>query len=176
MEIINTLQIRDWLRGHEIVSPREDVFIFENGYLGGITLPVPQSMPRVIALANILLSLNKGVYEGSLFWLSDWGMWGPDSDSLGMFIWRKICQSEYGEGILHDSSEAIAQASLLLIPMIFQWDAYLVLKGGAYIVFSSHDGYVCVLTRSSEETERLMLAMKDWNPQKSLPCRFNQAS
>ncbi|CAA9324925.1 MAG: hypothetical protein AVDCRST_MAG68-2031 [uncultured Gemmatimonadetes bacterium] len=45
--------------------------------------------------------------------------------------------------------------SLLTLPLLFQWDAYLVPISASFVVFISHDGYIDVFAESSDEYNRL---------------------
>jgi hypothetical protein len=171
MEILDLLSKKEWLRKRSIMLDGEGRPDFEGNQLNGITISIPSSALKIIALAEkITRYIDNKKYMGSIFWISD-HVWGSDSNSMGIYVWNKIHSRECCDincSVLYGSDEVLVQSSALLIPLFFQWDAYMIPEDGSYIVFVSHDEYLSVVTRSSEDADAFMMVMEKWNPCKKV--------
>jgi hypothetical protein len=114
-------------------------------------------------------------FGGCLVWFREWGIWNEYSERAGDRIVATLRR-----GLIESSAPAISDAPaqvfgpqeftdaqvLVTVPLIFQWDAYVVPASARCVILVSHDDYIQVDTRSrtvlSRITERFRLL--NWNP------------
>lgn len=159
----------EWCFKRGIIVSRRGELNYEKTPIDSLTLSLPRVGLEIIALGSVLLShLEDDNYKGSFFWLKDWDIWSPESEAVGMHLFtcqlpKEASFSSKG-GQLFETNELVEQKSLLVIPMLFQWDAYLVPSHGNYIIFVDHDGYIKLVARTASELERIFVSLASWKP------------
>jgi hypothetical protein len=138
-------------------------------------LPLPTPVYRVSNLVNLFVPYNEQqLIPETILWFETWGVWNEVHERAGMYILRQM-RAANGEGaplidkpgILFDSSESVALQSFLILPVLFSWDSYMAPGTGEYFVFTSHDEYLCVVSRTSSTHAKLMHDLQDWEPRES---------
>jgi hypothetical protein len=110
-------------------------------------------------------------FEGALFWIRDYGIWGENSEQTGLAMIRQMRSGNGEQAALKEKpahlfapNEVYEAHSYLLLPVLFGWDALLVPETGDYFVSISHHGVAQVVCRNAATYEELRNRLKDWSP------------
>jgi len=137
-------------------------------------IKVPKNTLQALALSYAILSReDDSEFQGSLLWMTDWGFWSEELEQLGINIWKAL-RAYYGEkrelnetpGHLFHSKEFQEQHCLFSLPLIFQWDAYLIPEPGDYMLVLSHHGVISLVANTPKRLERLERYWSSWNPKR----------
>ena len=137
-------------------------------------IKVPNSTLQALAFSyGILTRDDSSEFQGSLLWMTDWGFWSEEIEELGVNIWKAL-RAYYGEKrelneapghVLH-VNEFQEQHCLFSLPVIFQWDAYLIPEPGDYMLVLSHHGVISLAANTLKRLERLERYWSSWNPKR----------
>lgn len=141
------------------------------GYAAGqslrLRLPVPTQTRDLLTFVYVLLMSAISTddeldFQGALLWLTDWDIWSPTTERVGLHLLIGARGSEPNSVDVRSApahllaTHEIAQAqSLLLLPLLFQWDALYVPPTGAFVCSASHEGAVELHVRDVATLARL---------------------
>lgn len=98
-------------------------------------------------------------------------MWSSDIEEIGRLYVEKLSVGfnipfniNQKTALLFSEEELLAQRAFMFLPMLFQWDAYLIPDHARYIVFISHDGFVEITSRNADTAATLKGLLKVWSP------------
>lgn len=173
MKFLSNDEVVKWCRAHQLkMDSRPDLFYEDDKVHRFVVVYEHIPASRVIALAMYLASpWENESFGGGLLWIRDWGMGTDHFEDTASMIIRQMRLSK-GEtrpmwespGFLFSTDELYEMHSYLLLPMLFGWDAYLVLEGKDYFVFVSRDGRVGVDCHSRSTYEKKFDEVKGWGP------------
>jgi hypothetical protein len=139
-----------------------------------MVLPLPGEPVRRVALACALLLLDsasgdEAEFQGCLVRITDSDIWSPTFDRIGQRILRSLTSvargSEGTNSYLTSKEELVVAEALVSIPLLFEWDAYLVPLSADFIVFISHDGPLEISAKSQQKFEEIhaRLESREWD-------------
>lgn len=181
MKVLNLEPASGWCEERGIASTcvgkRVELQYADNGRQCVRATLTTQS-PPVIAMALLLQDLaepDPKDFGGCLVWLREWGIWNEYVERAGdrMLGTLRRGMSESNVPAISDTpaqvfgpQEFIDAQVLVTVPLIFQWDAYVVPASARCVIRISHDDYIqvdaCSRTVLSRITERFRLL--NWNP------------
>ncbi|WP_321473919.1 hypothetical protein [uncultured Paludibaculum sp.] len=131
----------------------------------------PPNGPQALAeLVDDLISLE-GAETERLFWLRDWTIWNERSQEIGLQHLRLLVDSTTsgmreikGHIYVLQPCEWREAVALLIVPILYGWDAHLLFGSGAALVDVSHEGRVAVSFRSKDGADAARI--QAWQPQK----------
>jgi hypothetical protein len=162
-------------RGLCVVGTRGLRLAYESGHPIGVEIPAPTTTQRLLALGYVLLaSAGEGEAEfpGGLLWLNEWDIWSESFERVGWRIAQrlrgiaKVPSLRDAPAHLFGPDEFIDAQALLLLPMLFQWDAHFVPSSGEFFVYASHEERLLVVASNRVVCDRLFARFEegDWNP------------
>jgi hypothetical protein len=123
---------------------------------------IPAIFLECVSLSFKLEAVFNESSNGSLFWMRDWGMWSEKIETLGMVYWKRL-RPDIGTdtlcdrpGHLFSPNDGEILRGLLLLPMIFQWDALWIADSGNLIVNIKHDGIIEVFVCGESAVNRIL--------------------
>ena len=158
--------------------------------LASARIQLPIQTPRVrlvtrgnaVTLAGLAYSLllspslprDEAHFEGALVWLQRWELWSESIDRMGYALIGGL-RGERAESAgldqrpaqLFGPEEFVQASACLLIPLIFQWDAFLIPSNGRMVVFMSHEERLEVMCVRDEERMELVERFRSWAPVES---------
>jgi hypothetical protein len=153
------------------VQVSDDGFLYFGENRSCITLELPKKPYELVALANSLLPYTESTpFNGALLWLRQWGVWSELVERAGFRVLEAV-RNLHGErssasdapGYLFDREDELVDLQVSFIqPLLIGWDAFLVPNRGDYIVATSHDETISVLTRTPETHKRLLTELQAW--------------
>ncbi len=182
MKLLSKPGCLDWCRQREISISEYDHLYYERAPIHSLVFDLPSRGLEIIGLSNVLSrNLEGDNYPGALVWLRAYGMWSEDNEEAGVRLLSRLLSDPQGSarfpdtrGQVFDTTEVVDQRVALIVPMLFQWDAYLVPDHGRYVVFVSHDEYVDVVAKTADELDRLFQELHAWNPTKKASPRLRR--
>jgi len=172
-------EVLEWCtaRGIEVTSSGR--FLLANQGHRTMALAVPTEPARRVALACALLLLDSesgddSEFQGSLFCVTDSDIWSPTLDKVGQLILHSLgpirAGTEAADSYLMSSDELITAQALVSIPLLFEWDAYLLPVSANFLIFISHDGPVEISTKSQQQFEEIYarLETREWDVRERL--------
>jgi hypothetical protein len=131
-------------------------------------------------LLQDLMQPDTDDFAGVLLWFRDWGIWNESSEATAARMLELIRDGlvPNGPSLLHEGpahlfapQEFVDAHALLTIPLMFQWDVYVVPVSGRCVALASHDAYVrmtactpTILTRIQQRFESA-----NWAPEECPP-------
>jgi hypothetical protein len=116
--------------------------------------------PSTIHLSNkspAELSLNlTGILDsekGWLLWLTDFSIWSNEIEEIGWMIIEKVLQSKLeldSSAFLFGPQEHLNLKAVLMVVLLFEWDAFLMNADGKTFVLIDHDHEITVSTINEE--------------------------
>ena len=131
-----------------------------------IKIALPREFLRCAAFAVALCETFEHGGQESLLWMREWGMWSEDIDSLGVVYWKALRSdnreslAEYQGHVFSNGEDQLIRA-LLLVPIMFQWDAHWIPGSGDAIVSIRHDGLAEIFLRGSN-ADRIAESLNRW--------------
>ena len=180
MKLLSKPECLDWCRERGIKVSTHEMLYYDTVRPNSLVSDLPTEGLRIIGLSNVLSrNLEGDNYPGALVWLDDYGIWSDDNEEAGVRLLSQLLSDPQRSacfpdtrGQVFDTTEVVDQRVALIVPMLFQWDAYLVPEHGRYFVFLSHDEYVNVVAKTEDELDRLFEELHAWNPTKKVPKRL----
>jgi hypothetical protein len=180
MRLLSEAACRTWCstRGLEVS---------ERGYLRypvdpfhSLVITLPKMALEAVGLANVLSrDLDRTPPRSSLLWLKGWDIWSEDYEEVGANLIRSMRFDKAQlikdlPGQEFEPAETLDLRTFLLVPIVFQWDAYLVPDHAGYVAFVCHDGFVNILTRTGAERERIFSILEAWAPSREIPAKMRR--
>jgi hypothetical protein len=110
-------------------------------------------------------------FEGAIVWLRRWELWSESIDRVGQLLLEGLWRAVTPGGLLSEAPavvfterELVSAHASLILPMLFQWDAFYSPKGGHFLVAVSHHGHLEVLA-PTETFQLLLERFSQWNPE-----------
>lgn len=188
MKILSREQAKAWCEergiyadtGGRLVSLR-----FAAGPTSCLQASLALAPGQLIALAHGLLLQDLAEpdpqdFAGALVWFRDWDIWNEASEAAGARMLELVRGGlasgrapslHEGPGHLFTPQEFVDAHTLLTVPLLYQWDAYVVPVSARCVAFASHDAYVritgCTAAILSRITGRFLAA--NWAPEACPP-------
>lgn len=148
----------------------------------------PKESPQLIAMAHALLLQDLAEpdaqdFTGALVWLRDWDIWSEASEKAGCRMLELLRAALVGDEAptirdapahLFSPQEFVDAHLLLTIPLIFQWDAYVIPVSARCFTLVSHEARVRIATRSNTILSRISerFEVAHWNPERCPPSQY----
>lgn len=128
---------------------------------------VPQLARDVVTFGYVLLMSAISTddeldFQGALLWLRDWDIWSSTTERVGLQLLagmrmpdEKSTDIRSAPAHLLAASEIAATQSLLLLPLLFQWDAIYLPPAGGFACVISHHGFITFHARDDATVARL---------------------
>ncbi len=179
-EFLSPAQCRDWCSSRGLSVSPSGAVSFPPKPLHSLTIPLPTVGLEVIGLSIVLARGFEGFPTGaSLLWLKSWDIWSQDFEDMGANLLCRLRRSnDLGDlpGQVFGAKEQLDLSSALLIPLLFQWDAYLIPEHARYVAFVCHDDFVNLLAGTAEDLDSLFRQLEPWKPERTLPRRIQRLS
>lgn len=158
MKNVDSAECVERLRQIGIVELPHRTLRFANGPNELVRIPYPRRALDLSSIAETVAPIdevNDGAYQGSLFWVTDYGIWNDVDEALGQDMIARLRNA--GEGpvtlderpaTIYSAHELVAQQGAILIALAIQWDAYCVPFKKDYFIYISHDEYINVVCRT----------------------------
>lgn len=155
---------------------------FQNGADNRLRIEVSAKDLRPVELAYSLLMAGVKDYEqqnfsGALLWLQDWDIRSETTERVGQELLKCLRGSNPLAGDLSGApaqlfggSELVTAQAALTLPILFQWDAYLVPESAGFAAFVSNDRYVDVRAATPGLAEQLVELFESgrWRPKQEV--------
>lgn len=188
MKILSREQAKAWCEERGIYADtggRRVSLRYAAGQASCLQASLALAPGRLVALAHGLLLQDLAEpdtqdFAGALVWFRDWDIWNEASEAAGARMLELVRRGLAGGGTsvldegpahLFTPQEFVDAHALLTIPLMFQWDAYVVPVSARCVALASHDAYVRITARTaailSRITERFRAA--NWAPEECPP-------
>lgn len=140
---------------------------------------------RLIAMAHGLLLQDLAEpdtqdFAGALVWFREWDIWNEASEAAGARVLDLVRRGLAGGDVplLHEGpahlftpQEFVDAHALLAIPLMFQWDVYVVPASARCLALVSHDEYVRITARTAAIRSRIAERFRaaNWAPEECPP-------
>jgi len=154
VRVLSDKTAREWLSERGVQVDASGRLSFQTTQqVTELRLSPPATREAVTALAvNVVGILNTEL--GWLLWLKDFSIWSDDTEELGWNIidtFARIAQQPElntdSSAMLYEPDETLSLKTTLVVPILFQWDAYLVNGDGNTFVRLDHDDHSSISTR-----------------------------
>jgi hypothetical protein len=172
MKFLTAHEVDGWCAAHGLMVSAERNPRYAPETLHRFTISLEDTPSRVIALADYLVPTWADTrFDGALLWIRQRGIWGDFSENMAANIVRRMRLAD-GEtrpmqelpGHLFEAGELGEMHCYFVIPLMFGWDAFLLLEGQDYFIFVSHDAVVEVISRTRDVSEQVRQRVIDWKP------------
>lgn len=179
MQILSSSECDGWCRDQGVLVLRRDPrlgpdLVFEQTERDSVfQIPMPAQTLKVLALSYALLA-DRGDSSPSrgLLWMAGWGIWSEEIDNAGIKLWEALRMESNNKksalaempGHLFQIEEFLEQHALLMLPMIFQWDAYFVPEEPEFLIYICHDETVFIIARTAQICKELFRYYEIWGP------------
>lgn len=170
METIDGQAATEWLLGRGVDGSSESRQFYPLGGSYRFFITLEEKPSDTVLLTDYLIpSWEEPSFQGGLLWIKDFGIWGENSEKTGLAMLKQITsghgeQMALGErsSFLFTAEEVYEAHSLLLLPILFGWDALWVPNTGDYVVSIEHHGRASVTSRNKVIDDELRTRLKDW--------------
>lgn len=162
MKILTDKAMREWLN-------ERHMYLGHSGHLSckdaeqmiEVPLYSPATREAVTALAvNMVGLLDTG--SGWLLWIRDFSIWSDDTDELGWNMIDAFAQIARqpkldidSSAMLFEPDEMLLLKTILVVPILFVWDAYLVNGDGNTFVRLDHDDHNSISTKQPSVVQEI---------------------
>jgi hypothetical protein len=167
MDLIEKQHCLEWCSSRRIKSSGMAHIDFFDPKKHKIAISLPKEFLKCIPLVLALETTFEMEMVGSLLWIRDWGIWSEKTEAIGIAYWKKFrpeknrdLLTEY-PGHLFSENDAESLRALLLLPILFQWDAQWITPSGEAIANVKHDASLEILIRG-DTTEKIIGEIKSW--------------
>ena len=122
----------------------------------GLQLEVPKLAPQLVANAYGLVAAgDESTFAGALLWLRRWEIWSPQIDEVGVQLFGNALAAAGSTGLpatpacQFGAAEFDQAYSLFSLPLLLQWDVYLVPPSAEYFIYVTHNATCFVIGRES---------------------------
>jgi hypothetical protein len=147
-----------WVQERDIVQINRGKLRFSTGSENCVKFEFPKKPSEVIPLALMITGVGteyESTYVGSLFWITDFGIWSDDSERIARVLFASLRGTGVGEdnlemwpGTKFEQSELDPQRAAIQVSLTIGWDAYYFPIGKDHFVFMSHDEFIEVYCRT----------------------------
>jgi hypothetical protein len=132
---------------------------------------------QIASLARLVAHLwfDERAFGGASLWITQWGVWSPDVESVGFTVLERMRQG-WGEprpvisapGHIFREEQFVESVSCFVQPMLVGWDAYYIPQFAEpsldYFLFLSHDSFLEIHTRTEKAHGQALSLLKshDW--------------
>lgn len=160
MKNLDTTETLTWVQRHEIVQVSPGKLRFTAGSEKYVRIPYPKKPSEVIPISLMVTGVGtefESNYEGSLFWITDFGIWNDDQERIARLLFAKLRGTGADEatlgkwpGTTFEEPELDSQRAAIATSLAIGWDAYYVPRHKDHFVFVSHDEFIDVYCRTDE--------------------------
>ena len=160
MKNLDTTETLNWVQRCEIVQCSNRRLRFTADSEKCVRIQYPKKPSEVIPIALMVTGVGTELernYDGSLFWITDFGIWGDEQERIARVLLAKIrgtgvdeANLEKWPGTAFDEHELDSQRAAIVISLSIGWDAYYVPLHKDHFVFVSHDEFIDVHCRTDE--------------------------
>ena len=138
------------------VTPSGRIVYRDPSYRTLAVMRPPEPARRIALGFSLLLADVPGEeeesFDGCLVRITELGIWSPTIERVG-YRWLEVLAPgddalRGTPSVLFASGELVDAQALLALPMLFDWDAYLVPASGRLLLFISHDGLVEIVAKT----------------------------
>jgi hypothetical protein len=157
MKVLSDEAARDWLHKLAIAVDDKRKLSFQNTDKAiQIWLSSPTIRERVVDLAVNLVGILGGSSEW-LLWLTEFDIWNEEAEEIGWHVVDTFLQnakqpklSLNSSAIYFQPSEQLSVKAMLLVSILFMWDAYLIKGDGQIFIRIDHDdlSYIAIQNQS----------------------------
>lgn len=137
-----------WLNESGILMDSPRNLRFAGGNQSIIHLSLEQANNSSAYLAANLVGIADTEKEW-LLWLTDFSIWSTEIEEIGWMLIEKVLQSNLESGssaFLFDQKDTLRLKAVLMISLLFNWDALLVNGDGKTFVVIDHDHGIKIYT------------------------------
>ena len=109
-------------------------------------------------------------FSGALLWLQRWEIWSESIDQAGFVLLNGVRTISNCASSVHDApaqqfaeGEFTLAHACLVLPMLFQWDAYYLTANGDVICYVCHEGYLELSVRGTQLHTESLNRFREWN-------------
>lgn len=169
MELLTDIQASHFFQDYGIIArtsfPYSAVFSSSKDNDFHFTIKIPAEFLKTVALSYVVIMTGviddvEENFQGGMLWFTDWNIWHPGIEGIAMNYLKGIRSVEDVESSvnnnpyqLFESNELILARSALVVPMLFQWNAYFIPKLEGLMFFIHQHGYMEVITDTRERYE-----------------------
>jgi len=175
MQLLSEDQAREWCetRGMDVQTGCPFAIRFRDAGAPSVRIAAPREGLGILSLTALLLAPwaagpAEEAFPGGLVWLRDWDIWSEATERVGHALLRGVRAPHPRAGDVAglpahrlDAAEGTEARALLTLPLLFQWDAWLVPESADLAVFLSHDGFVRITAASPGAHDRVMECVRD---------------
>jgi hypothetical protein len=168
MKALTEAQISTWCAQRRITTTRARnlIRLAHAGPVKTYRKSLPDEFRTAEWMANVLvLALTKQNFEGGLVLYRDW-VFPIDVLDWMVEVLREH-HSVHGRlidtpGHLFEATEGTAAVGFTLIPILADWDAYVVPERGEYLGFICHDGWIDIIFKDEPSNQGMMAVLEEW--------------
>jgi hypothetical protein len=179
VQVLNEAKIKERLAGFGRFGPERvqcdgQGLFYTYAETNCIDLEYPPKLERLPFFARLLATLgyDPSDFMGASLWLTTWGVWNLDDEAAGYRIIEAMNRAsgqpqsfEVAPGHAFRADELTEAIGMLMQPMAFGWDAYYLPQWSfgieEFFLHVSHDGFVTVVTRTTEFHERAFSILEE---------------
>jgi hypothetical protein len=172
MKFLTAEEATNWcrMRGLDVDARSQSFYSLSGSHT--FSIGIQERVTDTVLLSDYLVPTWEEVpFTGALLWITDYGIWGENSEKTGSVMIKHMRLGNGGPPTLHEKpahlfapGEVYETHSYLLLPILFGWDALLVPETGDYFVSISHHGIAEVVCRDAQIYEQLRKRLQDWTP------------
>jgi len=172
MRGLSNNETREWCLGQGLSLTSDNYLYYDFRDHHSFYVELAGKAQELISLGEYLIpTWNETHFQGGLVWMKDWGIWNEHLEKVGSAILRqmRLASSESrplidAPAMLFEPSELFELHAYFALPLLFGWDAFVVPAGREYFVFLSHEGLICVVSKSRQVHEQVFARVKEWGP------------
>jgi hypothetical protein len=167
MKLIDKKACLEWCSDREIKSFGITQICFARNQGTKVVIPLPKEFLKCVSLMLALEAIFEESTSNSLLWIRDWDMWSEKTDGIGIAYWKHFRPDAGRElllefpGHLFSTGDGESLRALLLLPIVFQWDAQWFSNSGESIISIKHDGLLEISIRG-DRAEKITAELEAW--------------
>lgn len=142
---------------------------------------LPHDAPRLVSLGQAMLTTfigddDRRKFDGSMLWITRWDIWSESIEQVGYSLVENTRRANLVTSALADApatlfepDEELAARVALVLPLVFQWDAYVIPSSGRHFFFSSHDGVLYAVVRNRLDLKQMISRFSSFTPTERCP-------
>lgn len=145
-----------------------------------LRVPTNVAPPQLLAMAHTILlqdlpEPSAEDFGGALIWLRDWNIWSETFERAGRrlveivragLVDTEVGTMEMTPAYLFGPQELVDAQLLSTLPLLFQWDAYVISASGRCYASISHHGHLTMLAANAAILARIYERFEsvNWHP------------
>lgn len=174
MQVLSDKEAEDWCVTKSIRAEDRRILGFHLAPKQCLRIETPDSFfDRVMLVYRLLSYPEEESFSGMLVWFKDWNIWTPQVEQAGLEIAKRMrlgfgLSKPLAEASAHlfESDEFTAAYALAVLPIAFDWDAYLVPGDRRHFSLIHHDGVTWVTPKDEAEFDHLCKHLDYWKPER----------